>query len=108
MSPLTDPYAESDGYRYVCTDTCKLLRVPILEPCRSLKRGDAMQVVMTCMLRSLTVPAMWRHDLGPEFTNSLFEEVTVLLGIHERTAHRPMAVGMGETIHRSTCSVDVG
>ena len=62
-----------------------------------------MQAVLTCMLRSLTVPAIWRHDLGPEFTNALFEEVSVLLGIQERAppAHRPMAVGMGETVHRS-------
>ncbi|CAE7633092.1 pol [Symbiodinium sp. CCMP2456] len=96
---FTGPDVESDGYRYVCTYTCKLLRVPILEPCRSLKRGDA---VMTCMLRSFTIPAVWRHDLGPEFTNTRFEEMTVLLGIQERTppAHRPMAVGMGETVHR--------
>ena len=50
---FTGPYTESDGYRYVCTYTCKLLRVPILEPCRSLKRGDAMQAVMTC-----SVPAV--------------------------------------------------
>ena len=66
-----------------------------------------MHAVMTCMLRSLTIPAVWRHDLGPEFTNALFEEMTVLLGIQERTppAHRPMAVGMGETIHRSMNSL---
>ena len=59
------------------------------------------------MLRSLTIPAVWRHDLGPEFTNALFEEMTVLLGIQERTppAHRPMAVGMGETVHRSMNSL---
>ena len=62
------PYVESvDGYKYACTYTCKLLRVPIIEPVRSLKHGDAMQGVLTCTLRSLTVPAMWRHDLGPEF-----------------------------------------
>ncbi|CAE7883936.1 unnamed protein product [Symbiodinium microadriaticum] len=69
--------------------------------------GDAMQAVMTCMLRSLTIPAVWRHDLGPEFTNALFEEMTVLLGIQERTppAHRPMAVGMGETVHHSMNSL---
>ena len=105
---FTGPYTESDGYRYVCTYTCKLLRVPILEPCRSLNRGDAMQAVMTCMLRSLTIPAVWRHDLGPEFTNALFEEMTVLLGIQERTppAHRPMAVGIwGKRVHRSMNSL---
>ncbi|CAE7414821.1 pol, partial [Symbiodinium microadriaticum] len=33
---FTGPYTESDGHRYAC----KLLRVPILEPCRSLKRGE--------------------------------------------------------------------
>ena len=49
------------------TYTCKLLRVPLLEPCKSLKRGDAMQAVMTYMLRSLTITAVWRPDLGPEF-----------------------------------------
>ena len=26
------PYTESEGYRYVCTCTSKLLRVPLLEP----------------------------------------------------------------------------
>ena len=63
-----------------------------------------MQGVLTCMLRSLTVAAMWRPDLGPEFSNALFEEMSVLLGIQERTppAHRPMSVGMGETVHRTT------
>ena len=67
------PYVESvDGYKYACAYTCKLLRVPIIEPVRSLKRGDAMQGVLTCARRSLTVPAMWRHDLGPEFSNALF------------------------------------
>ena len=36
------PYTESEGYRYVCTCTCKLLRVPlldVLEPCRSANGG---------------------------------------------------------------------
>ena len=46
---LPAPYAESDGLGYVRTDTRKLLRVLMLEPCKSLRRGDA----MTCMLRSL-------------------------------------------------------
>ena len=47
------PYVESvDGYKYACTYTCKLLRVAIIEPARSLKRGDATQGVLTCMLRS--------------------------------------------------------
>ena len=78
------PFVESaDGCKYACTYTCKLLRVPIIEPVRSLKRlkrGDATQGVLTCMQRSLTVPAMWR----PEFSNALFEEMSVLLGIQER------------------------
>ena len=62
------PYPESvDGYKYACTYTCKFLRVPIIQPARSLTRGDAMQAVMACMLQSLTIPATWRHDLGRSF-----------------------------------------
>eukprot|EP00439_Symbiodinium_sp_Y106_P082945 s392_g22.t1 len=84
------PYTESEGYRCVCTCTCKLLRVPILEMCRSLNltRGDAMQAVLSCMLKALAIPAIWRHDLGPEFTNALFEEVSILLGIQEMLSAR--------------------
>ena len=68
-----------------------------------------MQALLSCMLKALTIPAIWRHDhdLGPEFTNALFEEVSILLEIQERTspAHRPMAVGMEETVHRSMNSL---
>ena len=61
-----------------------------------------MQAVMSCVLRSLTLPRIIRHDRGPEMTNCLMEEIMSLLGIRELepAPFRPMEVGMGETIHR--------
>ena len=47
-----------------------------------------MQAVLSCMLKALAIPAIWRHDLGPEFTNALFEEVSILLGIQEMLSAR--------------------
>ena len=61
-----------------------------------------MQAVVTAFLRTLTLPWICRHDRGPEFTNALHQEMSTLLGVRQRVpgAHRPMEVGLGETIHR--------
>ena len=97
------PFTESEeGYRYICTYTCRLLRVPMLVPCKTLQEEEAMQAVGTAMLRTLTVPMIIRHDRGPEFGSAVLEEVCTLLGIDHRipSPHRPQEVGMGETVRR--------
>jgi hypothetical protein len=79
------PFTESEeGYRYICTYTCRLLRVPMLVPCKTLQKEEAMQAVGTAMLRTLTVPMIIRHDRGPEFGSAVLEEVCTLLGIDHR------------------------
>ncbi|NDD62505.1 MAG: hypothetical protein EBZ36_00750, partial [Acidobacteria bacterium] len=97
------PFPESyDGFRYLCTYTCSLLRVPMLVPCATLTKDDALHAVVTALLRSLTIPEVIRHDRGPEFANALMEEICGILGIDSRvpSPHRPQEVGQGETIHR--------
>jgi hypothetical protein len=97
------PFPESyDGFRYLCTYTCSLLRVPMLVPCATLAKDDALHAVVTALLRSLTIPEVIRHDRGPEFANALMEEICGILGIDSRvpSPHRPQEVGQGETIHR--------
>ena len=71
------PFPESvDGHRYICSYTCRLLRVPLLTPAKNVYKEEA-------SLRSLTVPVLLRHDRGPEFGNCLLEEVCSLLEIKE-------------------------
>ena len=97
------PFPESvEGLRYLCTYTCRLLRVPMLVPCATLQKEDAMQAVGTAMLRTLTIPEVIRHDRGQEFGSAVLEEVCTLLGIDHRmpAPYRPQEVGQGETIHR--------
>ena len=78
---LQGPFTESEeGYRYICTYTCRLLRVPMLVPRKTLQKEEAMQAVGTAMLRTLTVPMIIRHDRGPEFGSAVLEEVCTLLG----------------------------
>ena len=70
------PFTESaEGYRYICTYTCKLLRVPLLVPCKTLLREEAMHDVGTALLRSLTIPSIICHDRGQEFGSAVLEEV---------------------------------
>ena len=95
------PFTQSvDGYRYILTYTCKLLRTPVLVPCKTLQKDDAMQAVSTAMLRTLTPPVYIRHDRGQEFGSAVLEEL-LTLGINHRVPapHRPQEVGMGETTH---------
>jgi len=97
------PFTESEeGYRYICTYTCRLLRVPVMVPCKTLQRDEAMHAVGTAMLRTLTVPIIIRHDRGQEFGSAVLEEVCSLLGIDHRvpSPHRPQEVGIGESVHR--------
>ena len=97
------PFPESEeGYRYILTYTCKLLRVPILVACRTLKRDEAMQAIGTALLRSLTIPYIIRHDRGQEFGSAVVEEVCTLLGVDHRipAPYRPQEIGLGETVHR--------
>ena len=97
------PFPEStEGLRYLCTYTCRLLRVPMLVPCATLQKEDAMQAVGTAMLRTLAIPIVIRHDRGKEFGSAVMEEICTLLGIDHRmpAPHRPQEVGQGETIHR--------
>ena len=97
------PFPESvDGLRYLCTYTCRLLRVPMLVPCATLQKEDAMHAIGTAMLRTLAIPIVIRHDRGKEFGSAVLEEVCTLLGIDHRmpAPHRPQEVGQGETVHR--------
>merc|ERR1711951_93455 len=90
------PFPETvRGHKYICTYVCKLLRAPMLVPCQSLEKEEAMQAVVTAFLRTLTLPWICRHDRGPEFTNALHQEMSALLGVRQRVpgAHRPMEVG---------------
>ncbi len=97
------PFPESnEGFRYICTWTCRLLRVAILVPSRTLQKEDSLQAISTALLRSMAVPYVIRHDRGSEVGNVLMEEVCSLLGIDHRvpSPYKPQEVGLGETIHR--------
>ena len=60
------PFTQSvDGYRYILTYTCKLLRTPILVPCKTLQKDDAMQAISTTMLRTLYSAGLRQARQGP-------------------------------------------
>ena len=60
--------------------------------------------MITCVLRSLTIPWYLGHDGGPEFTSLLFQELESLLDIHTRvsTRWRPTEQAPVEREHQET------
>ena len=75
QGPLTE---SEEGYRYILTYTCRLLRTPILVPCNISQKDDSMQDVSSAMLRMLTIPVYIRHDRGQEFGSAVLRSSSPL------------------------------
>ena len=84
--PMTP--ADVDGYRYIFTYTCMVCLGSYLVAVKNLTHQEVRRAMITCVLRSLTIPWYLGHDGGPEFTSLLFQELESLLDIHTRVGTR--------------------
>ena len=102
VGPMTP--ADVDGYRYMFTYTCMVCLGSYLVAVKNLTHQEVRRAMITCVLRSLTIPWYLGHDGGPEFTSLLFQELESLLDIHTRvgTRWRPTEQAPVEREHQET------
>ena len=76
------PYTRAEGgEQYVLSYHCTALRVPKLEPFKSLKTHDFSRALVTCVLRARVIPDIVRTDRDPEMTSAVNEEFLALVGV---------------------------
>ena len=76
------PYTRAEGdNQYVLSYHCSLLRVPKLEPFKSLKTDHFSRALVTCLLRTRVIPDVVRTDRGPEMTSAVNAEFLALLSV---------------------------
>ena len=66
------PFTMSDdGNQYLLSYHCSQLRVPLLEPFKSLQRGRFGRALTKVIFRAKVMPSTIRSDRGSEMTNAV-------------------------------------
>ena len=75
------PFTVSDdGNQYLLSYVCSTLRVPLLEPFKSLQSGYFSRALMKLIFRAKVMPSVIRSDRGPEMTNAVTKEILAIFG----------------------------
>ncbi|MEC8021486.1 MAG: integrase zinc binding domain-containing protein, partial [Pseudomonadota bacterium] len=97
------PFTKSElGNQYVLSWHCTCLKVPKLCAFSALQQGPFLRAVTVCMLKTRTVPDVWRSDRGPEMVNEVQDEFrSILSAKHVKGASlTPRHQGLGERGHQ--------
>ena len=60
---------------------CTRLKVPLLQPFRSLQSGDFSRAQVACVMRSRQIPEVVRTDRGPEMTSAVMKEFLAICNV---------------------------
>ena len=75
------PFTMSDdGNQYLLSYHCSQLRVPLLEPFKSLQRGHFGRALTKVIFRAKVMPTTIRSDRGSEMTNAVTKEILAIFG----------------------------
>ncbi len=66
------PFTKAEGgEQYVISYHCTRLKVPLLEPMKTLQSGHFSKALIKCILRSRVIPDVVRSDRGPEMVKKI-------------------------------------
>ena len=97
------PFTKAEtGEQYLLSYHCVRLRVPLLEPFRSLQAGYFSRALLTCVMRSRCIPRVVRSDRGPEMRSAVTEEFLAICNSRhvKSAALTPRHQGLGERGHQ--------
>ena len=103
MLDAQGPFPKSDmGNQYLVSWHCTCFKVPKLCAFSSLQKGPFLRAVVTCMMKSRTIPNIWRSDRAPEMVNYVQDEFrAILMAKHVKgAALTPRHQGIAERGHQ--------
>ena len=92
-----------DGCQYLLSYHCSQLRVPLLQPFKSLQRGHFGRALTSVIFRAKVMPSIIRSDRGSEMTNAVTKEILAIFGDPNHIlapAYTPRVQGMVERGHQ--------
>ncbi|CAH8550920.1 unnamed protein product [Dicrocoelium dendriticum] len=99
---IVGPLPPSNGFQYLLTCVDRFTRWPHAVPLRDVSTETVARTFIETWISFFGTPATITTDRGPQFTSSLFRDLSRLLGCsHIRTtAYHPAANGLVERFHR--------
>ena len=97
------PFTRAEtGEQYVLSYHSVQLRVPLLEPFKSLQSGHFSRALVACIMRSRNIPDVVRSDRGPEMRSAVNAEFLAIMNIKHvmGAALTPRHQGLGERGHQ--------